>query len=161
MLSKLGGLKKREKGWDDHIGGGCGLPIEGGFKPAHYGLFIWRFYTSYLCITRKMYLKLLFITINNGVLKDSAVILINVGGILAWAIVFPGFNFWRHCLTLSLFTGDKIVLSLVFSFAGIVLLIFKTRMVFIGITYNVNCFFIIIKAVFFGFIRVYHHPIFQ
>ena len=72
-----------------------------------------------------LYLKLLFNAIDKGVLKGSAAILIKGGGILSWPIAFLEFNFWRHCLTSSLFTGEKIVLSLLFSFAVIVLLIFK------------------------------------
>ena len=68
---------------------------------------------------------LLFIAIGNAVLRDSEAILIKAGWILSGAIVFLGFDFWRLRLTLSLFTDKKIALSLAFSFAVVVFLIFK------------------------------------
>ena len=80
---------------------------------------------TFALLGKMLYLKLLFIAIDKGVLKGSAAILIKAGGILSWPIAFLGFNFWRHCLTSSLFTGEKIVLSSLFSFATIILLIFK------------------------------------
>ena len=81
--------------------------------------------STFAILGKMLYLKLLFVAIDNSVLKDSAAILIKSGGILSGPIAFFGFNFWRHWLTSSLFTGEKIVLSLVFSFAVIVFLIFK------------------------------------
>ena len=80
---------------------------------------------TFALLGKMLYLKLLFNAIDKGVLKVSAAILIKAGEILSWTIAFPGFNFWRHCLTLSLFTCEKTVLSLLFSFAVIVILIFK------------------------------------
>ena len=80
---------------------------------------------TFKLLGKMLYLKLLFIAIDNGLLKGSAAILLKVGEILSWLIAFLGFNFWRHCLTLSLITGKKIVFSLLFSFTVIVLLIFK------------------------------------
>ena len=68
---------------------------------------------------------LLFIAIDNGVLKDSSAILAKAGGRLSWPIVLLGFGFWRLCLTSLLFKGEKIVLSLVVFFAVIAFLRFK------------------------------------
>ena len=76
-------------------------------------------------LPKMLHLKLLFIAIDNGVLKGSTAILIKGGGILSWKIAFLELIFLRYYLTLSLYTGEKIVLSLVFCFAVIVLLIFK------------------------------------
>ena len=80
---------------------------------------------GFVLLGKMLYLKLLFIAIDNCVFKRSAAMLIKTGGILSWAIAFLGVNFWLHSsyLTSSLYTGGKIALSLVFSFAVIVLLI--------------------------------------
>ena len=51
------------------------------------------------------YLKLLFIAIESGVLKDSAVILIKARGILSSPIAFLGFSCWSIFRTSSLITG--------------------------------------------------------
>ena len=94
---------------------------------------------TFALLGKRLHLKLLFIAIDNGILKGSAAILTKA-------------NFWRQCLGSSLFTGQKIVLLLLFSFVVIVLLIKNYRMIFIGITYNINCLFAVIKALFFGYV---------
>ena len=80
---------------------------------------------TFALLGKRLNLKLLFIAIDNDILKGSAAILIKAKGISCSPIAFLGFNFWQHCLGSSLFTGQKIVLLLLFSFAVIVLLILK------------------------------------
>ena len=65
---------------------------------------------TFALLGKMLCLKLLFIAIDNGVLKGSAAILITAGGILSWPIAFRGFKFWRHYLISSLLTGKNIVL---------------------------------------------------
>ena len=82
---------------------------------------------TFTLLGKMLHLKLLFIAIDNGVLKGWAAIMIKAGGISSWPLAFLGFNFCRHCLTSIIYTGEQIVLSLVFSFAVIILLISKMQ----------------------------------
>ena len=52
---------------------------------------------TFASLGKMLYLKLLFIAIDKGVLKGSAAILIKAGGILSSPIAFLGFSFWKHC----------------------------------------------------------------
>ena len=65
---------------------------------------------AFALLRKMLYLKLLFIDVDNGVLKGSVAILIKAGGIWSWPIAF---------------LGENIVLSLVFYFTVIVLLLIK------------------------------------
>ena len=70
-------------------------------------------------------LKLLFIAIESGVLKGSAVTLIKAEGILSSPIAFLGLSSWGCFWTSSLLTGKNIGLSLMFPLVVMLLFIFN------------------------------------
>ena len=95
---------------------------------------------TFALLGKRLHLKLLFIAIDNGILKGSAAVLIKAK-FLETMLRFLTIYRPKNCVIVTIFfcynsTPD-----------------FKNyRMIFIGITYNINCLFVVIKAFFFGYV---------
>ena len=95
---------------------------------------------TFALLGKRLHLKLLFIAIDNGILKGSAAILTKAKFLETMLRFFTIYR-PKNCVIVTIFfccnsTPD-----------------FKNyRMIFIGITYNINCLFVVIKALFFGYV---------
>ena len=97
-------------------------------------------------------LKLLFLAIDTGILKGSAAILIKAGEILSLTDSFAWVQFQEILLKfVTVYWRKARVIISIFFYCNSTPNFQNARMVFIGMIYNINFLFVVIKAMFFGF----------